>query len=120
MLDTGRTVDFFPQPYPYSVCEASPLRNPSATLSRFSALILDLQSDAGSYCAFHSSSPQELSSQLEVLPDESGLNRIFNMTHEALRLRAADSHFDLRDSGTTLTICFIDNADLCLSQDVGK
>lgn len=52
---------------------------------------------------------KELSSQLEVLPDESGLNRIFNLTHEALRLRAADSCFDLRDSGTTLTICFIDN-----------
>jgi len=45
------------------------------------------------------------------LPLEVGIFKIFNITHEALKLRAEESKFDLEESGTTLTLCFLDHTE---------
>lgn len=42
------------------------------------------------------------------LPDDYNLNRIFNITHEALALRALEDDMDLQLSGCTLTIVIVD------------
>lgn len=43
-----------------------------------------------------------------TLPDPTAMNRVFNIAHEALELRAEQDGFDLSASGTTLTMCFVD------------
>lgn len=43
-------------------------------------------------------------------PGDEAINRIFDLAHQALMIRAADDRFDLNMSGTTLSICIIDHA----------
>jgi len=42
-------------------------------------------------------------------PDDNALTRIFDITHEATKLRSKQDNFDLTMSGSTLTICVIDH-----------
>lgn len=44
------------------------------------------------------------------MPDDSTIRWIFNLTHEALMLRARSNDVDLSESGSTLTLCVLDHS----------
>jgi len=44
------------------------------------------------------------------LPDDNTIRWIFNLTHEALMLRAGSNDVDLSESGSTLTLCVLDHS----------